>query len=74
MLPTTELSEIRNVKFDLKIELKRDIYDATSLVPLQFGLKREWIIGVLAHVKDVLGHSDGAVVRLVQFVSYEEEV
>ncbi|TNN51655.1 hypothetical protein EYF80_038125 [Liparis tanakae] len=40
----------------------------------QFGLKREGVPGVLAHVQNALGHSDRAVVRLVQFVNYEEQV
>lgn len=45
-----------------------------GLLPLQFGLKCEGVPGVLAHVQNALGHSDRAVVRLVQFVNYEEQV
>lgn len=38
---------------------------ATGPLPLQLGLKCEWVLGVLAHIQNALGHADGAVVRLV---------
>ncbi|KAF3841526.1 hypothetical protein F7725_007388, partial [Dissostichus mawsoni] len=40
----------------------------------QFGLKCERVLCVLTHINDALGHSNGAVVRIVQFVNYEKQV
>lgn len=43
-------------------------------LPLQFSLKCEGVLSALAHIQNALGQSDGAVVRLIQFVNYEEQV
>lgn len=56
--------------------MNNDCYNPTiaGVLPLQFGLKCEGVLCVLAHVQNVLSQSDGAVVRLVQFVNNEEQV